>query len=102
MTQVRRASVCIEIGKVKECFHRQSQPLAHPLDGLEGRCIDAALDEAEEVHGNSNLLREPLLAKLVFEADRAETVPEILSERRHPNGCVPPNVAVISLRAPPN
>lgn len=54
------------LGKLEERLHRHPEALSHLLQGLEGRSVDAALDQAEEVNGDPHEFGEALLRELAL------------------------------------
>ena len=52
--------------EIKQRLHRQPQLLGDPLNRLERRRIDPALNQAQEIHGDADVLCKPLLAEFAL------------------------------------
>jgi len=80
LTRFDRSGACFkceEIGNWDAQLHREY------VEVLEGGSIDAALDQAQEVHGNVEQLGELLLAHLPGQANRLQAIPEFFAKTRH-------------------
>ena len=66
-----------EIGNWDAQLHREY------VEVFEGGSIDAALDQAQEVHRNIEQLGELLLAHLPGQANRLQAIPEVFAKTRH-------------------
>lgn len=88
--------------KREQVRYWHSEALGYSLDGLEGRRIDAAFDETQEVDRDAECLRESLLRHPAPRANFAQSCPKHFPQSSHLDELSKRESPVVWFRAPPN
>lgn len=86
----------------EEVCNRHPQAFSNLVEGLEGRRVPAALDQAQEVHREIEGFRKSFLCHAALLSKSPQPFSESLFERSHLEGVSKPKSPVVSLREPPN